>query len=94
MTGDGRTDEQRAADTALTEAITGVLAAYDDSEGDRGVLTEYVAVSAWQSWDDDGDGLTAIAVSPMNGDVPLHRLTGLLDYALTRMRARITDDER
>ncbi len=86
-----RTPEQVAADQALTDAITAVRAAYDP-DVDTGVLTEYIVVSAWSTWDSDGDGVSTIMSTPMDGDVPLHRLLGLLDYSLARYRSAITED--
>lgn len=90
---DSRTPEQRAADDALTAAVEQALAAY--SEPDRPwVLTEYVVVTAQQTYDEAGDGLTAVGCIYRDGDVPMHRVLGLLEYAATRTRKRIaTDDE-
>ncbi|MGW7359453.1 hypothetical protein ACWGI0_23175 [Streptomyces sp. NPDC054802] len=58
----------------------------------EGVMTEWIVVAAYQRFDDDGDGLTQIGtiVPSGSGQTPYHRLMGLLDYALTRMRAEIS----
>ncbi|MEU6520450.1 hypothetical protein ACFYOF_06170 [Streptomyces sp. NPDC007148] len=64
-------------------------------EGAEGVLTEWVVVFATQGYDDDGDGVTQIgtALPDGGGHVPYHRLMGLLDYALTRCRAVVADED-
>lgn len=85
-----RTAEQTAADEALTAAIERVLQAYDD--GHAWILTEYVVVTSQHRFDDDGDPLTAVGVLPRDGDVPLHRSLGLVEYVSTRLRCRITED--
>ncbi|MDG4832427.1 hypothetical protein O7627_24410 [Solwaraspora sp. WMMD1047] len=87
---DSRTPEQRAADDALTAAIQQTLDAYAGSG--PWLLTEYVVVTAQQGYDEDGDGITAVGQLYRDGDVPLHRALGLLDHAVTRMRARIASD--
>lgn len=88
-----RTPEQVAADAALTAAIEAVIAAYHDGDGVAYVLTEYVVVASQITYDGDGDGLTAVATLYRDSDVPIHRALGLLDYARTRMRKAITDDD-
>jgi hypothetical protein len=64
-------------------------------EGFKGVLTEWVVITSLQRYDAEGGGLTQIGtlVADGGGDVPYHRLMGLLDYALTRMRADIAQDD-
>ncbi|MCU1677264.1 MAG: hypothetical protein JWM93_2022 [Frankiales bacterium] len=87
-----RTPEQIAADDALSAAIDGHLRAYYPDETSPGVSGEYVVVATWQLWDDAGEGSTRYVVIPRDQDVPVHRLVGLLDYALTRKRAFIAED--
>jgi hypothetical protein len=88
-----RTPEQVAADNALTDAIEQVARAYAD-DGEAWVMSEYVVLTAQHRYDDEGDGLTAVGVLYRDGDVPLHRALGLVDYAATRIRKLIaTDDE-
>jgi hypothetical protein len=64
-------------------------------EGAQGVLTEWVLVTSTQRYDQDGDGLTQVGITLPNGggQVPFHRVMGLLDYALTRYRAEVADAE-
>lgn len=79
----------KAAYERLAAAIEEV-ARLEDAEG---VITEWVVVYATQRYDADGDGLTQIGtlVPGGGGDLPYHRLMGLLDYALTRCRHEITE---
>ena len=65
-------------------------------EGAEGVLTEWVVVSATQRFDDDGVGVTQVGITLPDGggQVPYHRVMGLLDYALTRYRADVAEAER
>lgn len=86
-----RTPEQIAADDALTAAIEQVWAAYyPDSE--PGVLLEYVVAARRRSFDDEGDPLTANAIMPRDGDVPVDLMLGLTEYVTTRLRKRIAED--
>lgn len=85
-----RTDEQRAADAALTAAVERVLQAYDD---DAWVLTEYVVITSQHRYDDDGDACTAVGVLMRDDDVPLHRALGLVEYASVRLRRRVAEPE-
>ncbi|MFJ1993080.1 hypothetical protein [Streptomyces asiaticus] len=83
--------ELKAAYQRLEDAITDV----GRLEGAEGVLTEWMVVTSLQRYDADGDGLTQIATLVPEGgsQVPYHRLMGLLDYALTRMRAEVARDD-
>jgi hypothetical protein len=86
-----RTPEQIEADDGLTDAITKVIKAYHGAER-AFVLSEYVVLVAQQGWEDDGDSVTAMTSVPRDGDVPIHRLLGLVEYASTRYRATIAED--
>jgi hypothetical protein len=87
-----RTQEQIDADDALTAAIEQCwFAYYPDTE--PGVLMEYVISARRRSYDEtDGEPLTANALMPRDGNVPLDTLLGLLDYGATRIRKRIAED--
>jgi len=63
-------------------------------EGAQGVIVEWVLVYATQRYDSDGDGITQVGtlLPDGGGQVPYHRMMGLLDYALTRCRAEVADD--
>lgn len=87
---DSRSAEQRAADDALTAAIEQVNRAYY-GDSDR-LLTDYVVIFAEQSWDDDGDSITAVGTNPRDGDMAIYKTIGLLDYGLTRARQRLVQD--
>lgn len=64
-------------------------------EGAQGVLTEWVVVFSTQRYAEDGDAVTQVGTTLPNGggEVPFHRLMGLLDYALTRCRAVVASDD-
>lgn len=87
---DTRTPEQRAADEGLTDAINTVNRAYF-GDSDR-LLTDYVVVFAEQSWDDDGDPITAVGTNPRDGDMAIYKTIGLLEYGLTRAKQRMAED--
>ncbi len=86
-----RTPAQLAADQALTAAIEQTLAAYSD--GQPWVPTEYVVVTSQQRFDDEGDSVTAVGILYRDGNVPLHRALGLVDYAAVRMRRLAADND-
>lgn len=88
---DDRTAEQRKADAALTAAIDQVRAAYY-GEPEASVLMEYVVVASRQSYADDGEPESEIALMPRDGNQPLHRLLGLIGYADVRYRKMIGED--
>jgi hypothetical protein len=92
-----RTTEQIAADDNLTEAIEAVQAAYYSEYGDdaspHGVLTSYVVLAKRKWWDEDGDGVTASYSIPKDNDVPIDELLGMVEYASTRYRKSIAEDE-
>lgn len=86
-----RSGEQVAADDALTTAIERVLQAYGDDQAY--VLTEYVVVTSQQRFDEDGDGITAVGLMFRDSAVPTHRALGLCEYASTRLRHTVMQDE-
>ncbi|MER7169158.1 hypothetical protein ABT336_24240 [Micromonospora sp. NPDC000207] len=86
-----RTPEQVAADAALTAAIEQALAVYSD--GQPRVLTEYVVLTSQQSFDDEGDSVTAVGTLYRDSSVPLHRALGLVEYVAARMRKRVAEDD-
>jgi hypothetical protein len=83
--------ELKDAYQRLSQAVEDV----SQLEGSEGVLTEWVIVTAWQRYDNDGDGITQVVtlLPDGGGGVPYHRMMGLLDYALTRCRAEIFKDD-
>ncbi|MDV2477172.1 hypothetical protein F8M49_20850 [Rhodococcus zopfii] len=87
-----RTPDQIAADEALTEAIQRVWHAYY-CDADKGILLEYVVLARSRSFDEVGDALTAHALMPRDGDVPIDLMLGMTEYASTRLRKRIAEDE-
>lgn len=90
---DFRTDEQKAADEALTAAIEGVALAYGGDAREHPLLTDYVVICVQRGWADDGEPITAVGMFPRDGDVPIHTQLGLVEYMAARMRKRITAGE-
>lgn len=80
--------ELKAAYQRLADAVEEV-ARLEEAEG---VITEWAVVYATQRYAEDGDGLTQVGtlVPEGGGNLPYHRLIGLLDYALTLCRAEIS----
>ncbi|WP_327139315.1 hypothetical protein [Nocardia sp. NBC_01327] len=87
-----RTAEQISADDALTEAIDRHHRAYHPGDIE-GVLTKYVVVAQRQWWDDDGDQMTAHLTTPRDEGLPLSDALGLLEFAATRIRRDISEDD-
>lgn len=86
-----RTEEQIAADNALTAAIEAVVRAYD-TEGNmqRFIPIEYLVITARLGVDEDGYEETSTGLIFRDGDVPLPRCLGLVDYAQTQLRHQVT----
>lgn len=79
-----RTDEQVAADDALTEAILRVDAAYHGEDPTR-VLGDYMVIASFIGWDDDGHSNSAYSFLFRDNDSAPHRSLGLVEYARNRM---------
>ena len=84
-----RTPEQKAADEALTEAIERAFAAYFPDD-ERGILMEYAIVGSCALPDEDEPSTRVFQLIRDDG-VPHHRLMGLFDYSLTRLRSQVGD---
>ena len=84
-----RTPEQRAADDALTAAVEQMIAAYGNNPESPTVLTDYLVLVGMQGFDRDGDSETWVMSHPRDGNLPLYRQLGLLDYVHTRDRALV-----
>jgi len=84
-----RTEEQIAADEALTEAIQQVLIAYDFQQDC--VIGDYLIVCAQSRLDGDGEASTAYTHLYRNGDLPAHSILGLLDIARVRMQHHVNE---
>lgn len=81
--------ERRAVYQQLEEAVE----ACARLEGAEGVLTDWVAVYAVQSYGDDGGSPAYIGrLTPGGAGVPYHRVMGLLDYALAKCRGEVVSD--
>ncbi len=88
-----RTDEQRAADEALTAAIEQVRAAYYPEDRGTSVLTEYLVIFAELSYDPDGDAETTVGLHPRDGDGPVYQQIGLAAWADSRLRRLISESD-
>jgi len=80
-----RTEEQKAADEALTAALEECHRVYFGA--DQGVImTDYLAVVAHQGIVGDGTSKTVISTLVRDGDIPNYRVLGLIEYAHSAMR--------
>ena len=63
-------------------------------EGFDGILTEWAVITSCQGFADDGDGVTQVGIllPDGGGQVPHHRVMGLLDFTLARLRAQAAED--
>lgn len=68
---------------ALENAIRARLADF----GDNGILTDWLVITAQQTFDDDGDPVTSVGVLLPTDSFPMYRILGLLDHATVRYRA-------
>jgi hypothetical protein len=93
LTADSRTDEQRQADDALTAAIDTTIRAYYGRDDEVPLLTDYFVIGCQRGFDEDGDSVTAIVTLSRDGVVPAHTLLGLVEYAGTRLRKVIAEDD-
>jgi hypothetical protein len=85
-----RTAEEIAADEALREAIDRAwIAGFGDGDGG---LTEYIVIASRRNFDEHGTSETSVATLISDGEVPIHQLLGLCDYAATRYRKLIAED--
>ena len=51
--------------------------------------TEYLCIYSMQTWDEEGDALTAVCMAVDGDSVPIHRQLGLVEYAATRLRRAV-----
>lgn len=56
------------------------------------VLVDWVLVAATQGWNDEGDDVTAVTITPGGG--PWYRICGLLDEARERFHADLIESLR
>ncbi|MGW4822508.1 hypothetical protein ACWEP4_26830 [Streptomyces sp. NPDC004227] len=84
-------DEKKAAYRRLEEAIEEACRL----EGYEGVPIEWVVIAASQRFDSDGDGITQVGtlLPDGGGQIPYHRVMGLVDFVQARMRAEAARDE-
>lgn len=83
----GATDEQKAADRALEEAIDRMSKAY----GEEGLLMEWVVITAHHI--DDGEGGSATGIDYFaSDDLPVYRMQGLIEFVRDRLKDVIRSD--
>jgi hypothetical protein len=75
-----RSEEQRAADEALTAAIERVMRAYEVKSPEDN-MAEYVVVAALEALEEDGDITSSISFLLRDGKVHGSRVIGLLEDA-------------
>ncbi|MBA2951421.1 hypothetical protein [Streptomyces himalayensis] len=83
--------EKNEAYRRLAEAVDDV----NRLEGGDGVLTEWLVITSTQRYESDGTHVTQVGtlLPDGGGQVPHHRLMGLLDFAQTRLRAEVAWDD-
>lgn len=87
----GRTEEQKAADAGLDEAIKRALLAYEaDPEY---LLIDYIVLTAETRFDDKGQQYTAYTRLYRDGDMPWYRILGLLDMHRTLAHSLCTSGD-
>lgn len=89
MSDDERTEEQKAADKNLEEAIDLVGKAY----GEEGLLMEWVVVTANHTTDSFGKTYTSVDWF-CSDDLPYYRTQGLLGFTLDRIKDHISEEYR
>lgn len=79
---------------AAYRRLEDVIREVSELSGFEGVLTEWVIVTRHQRFGDDGEGICQYGKLLPNGggQIPVHRVAGLLDFELTRLRAVIAED--
>ena len=85
-------EARKIANDNLTEAVRGVLEAYDYADPNR-VLTDFALIAATQGFDDDGDGTQAYHWFLRDGDLPWHRIFGLLEVGRLKLLAAYNEPE-
>lgn len=86
-----RTDEQKAADEALTAAILKCREAY--GADNQYLLTDYMVLTAETRFDEDGDQITAYTRIYREGDMPWYRILGLIDVHRQLVHHHFTSDD-
>lgn len=82
-----RTQEQVAADQALTKAIQGVLEAYEVQEDY--LLSDYMVICTQARIDEEGDAETAYSYLYRDSNLPTHAIMGMLEMAQLRIRSYV-----
>ena len=79
------------SDERIGEAIA---ARFDELDGEGGMLSEWLCIGVRQALSDDGEHVTAVGILMSDESMPMYRVLGLIDYAHTVYRARLTDVAR
>lgn len=88
---DERTEEQRAADAALTDAIHATIEAYglQNAEGDAEMIVDYLLLVKSKGWFEGGHEYNATQILTKDDQQDHVTMLGLLDYAQVLTRADI-----
>lgn len=92
--GNNNGDDRKTIIVEAYERIEDALKLIITEQGRDGLLTDYLILSAVQSYDDEGGLLTNTGwhTNPNNG-VPYHRLIGLIEYNRALMLKEAVDVE-
>lgn len=85
------TEEQRAAEAQLQEALEAHVRAWKPAHED-GLLVDWTIVAQLTSFDDDGDRQSAYHLIFGGGQMDEHRAIGLLDYGIHLLKFGARDD--
>lgn len=86
---DERTDEQQAADAALTDAIRATIEAYglQNADGDAEMIVDYLLLVKSKGWFEDGREYNATQILTKDDMEDHVTMLGLIDFAQARTRA-------
>lgn len=83
--------ELKSAYEDLEAAIKKVAAL--ETDGPPAVLVEWVVLTASTHYKEDGAWTRSQMLIPDDNDIPHYRILGLLEFASTRLRKDIADDD-
>lgn len=84
-------DALKSAYEELEAAIKKVAAL--ETDGPPAVLIEWVVLTASSHYEEDGGWTRSQMLIPEDQDIPHYRILGLLEFASTRVRKDIADDD-
>lgn len=69
----------------LRAAITAVAADTEGADADMGILVDFIVISQWTRFNDDGNEETAYYMLFPDGQLTHHRAMGLAEYGRQRL---------